>query len=499
VPAPVRIYSSLRVKITLVIILTLVIMVGGTYYYIIDRQSAQFVETIKEQAKILTHAIVKSIQHDLKGSCLKDIQGIFERIGIMPDIESLRIFDENGRVSKSADPREVGKTIEDIGYEIWKANVPSTPYLGGHGRNAFCMVEVIRNEDNCRPCHPTKSDTIGVFELCLSMENTDRKIADNRRFLTYSALITIVLVVTVLSVFITLLVNQPISKLIQVMHRTEAGDLSARADIQRDDELGLLAGSFNAMIMRLDETKREVERYHTDQLIRADRLATIGELAAGVAHEIKNPLAGISGAIQVLADDFDPKDPRRMITEQIIKQTERMDKTIRDLLNFAQPLEAELTEVNANDILDMSLFISLPNPATANIEVDKRYTTGLPPLLIDPKHLQQAFINVVLNAVQAMPGGGTLRLVTSVAEGEGGRLIRVSIADTGPGIPPATAEKIFNPFYTTKTEGTGLGLSITRRILELHRSTIACSSVEGKGTVFTIELPLGGPRQEAEA
>lgn len=497
---PVKIYKSLRVKIITVIIATLVLMVGGSNNYIVREQSKQFVETIKEQAKLLTHAIVKSIQHDMRGTCQKDIQGIFERIGIMPDIESLRIFDENGSVSKSSDPAEVGLTIEDIGYEIFKANIPSTPYRGGHGYNAFCMVETINNEPSCAPCHETSAPAIGIFELCLSMEKTDKKIAENRRFLRVSAMTTILLVAVILSLFVTMQVNRPIEKLVKVMRKAESGDMRTRARIHGDDELGMLATSFNAMIQRLDETQKEVERYHTQQLIRAERLATIGELAAGVAHEIKNPLAGISGAIQVLSEDFDVKDPRHLITEQIIKQTKRMDKTIRDLLNFAQPLDAELSKVDVNDILETSLFICLPNPAASKIMVDKSYETNLPTLTTDAKHLQQVFINVILNAIQAMPNGGILTLTTSLEDRCDGEnklpvaemLIRVRIADSGHGISEEVADKIFSPFCTTKTEGTGLGLSITKRILEIHNASISYESSEGEGTVFVIDLPLNG-------
>jgi len=136
---------TLRGKITALVLLILVICIGGSYSYITRIQSRQFVDTTKDQARVLTHAIVRSIQHDFRGTCTQDIQGIFERIGILPDIDSLRIFDEEGVVSKSADPMEVGLTIEDIGYEIFMAGIPSTPYRGGHGYNAFCMVETILN------------------------------------------------------------------------------------------------------------------------------------------------------------------------------------------------------------------------------------------------------------------------------------------------------------------------------------------------------------------
>jgi signal transduction histidine kinase len=486
--------TTLRGKLAALVTLILVLCVGGSYFYIIEAQSNQFVETTKDQAAVLTHAIVKSIQHDMRGSCAQDVQGIFERIGIVPDIESLRIFDENGKVTKSADKKEVGLTIEDIGLEIFKAGVPSMPYRGGHGYNAFCMVETIRNDSACRACHVTETDVLSIFELCLSMKKTDAKVAKNRTFLASSALVTISLVGFAIWLIFSSQVNRPISNLMLTMRRAEGGDLSARVKLPRRDELGSLGRSLNSMIERLDATQREVERFHTEQLIRAERLASIGELAASVAHEIKNPLAGISGAIQVLADDFPKGDPRREVTDQILHQSERMDKTIRDLLNFAQPLAGDPVQADINELLDRACFIALPNPARSKIRVHRDFAAGLPRTMADGKHLEQAFLNLILNATQAMPEGGELRLSTALREeagAEGGqRFIVATIADTGVGIAPNIREKIFSPFYTTRTQGTGLGLSITRKIVEQGGGSIAVASEPGAGTTFTVRIPV---------
>jgi hypothetical protein len=249
------------------------------------------------------------------------------------------------------------------------------------------------------------------------------------------------------------------------------------------------------MIGKLDASQKEIEKYHTDQLIRADRLASIGELAASVAHEIKNPLAGVSGAVQVLAEDYPPDDPRRQVTAQVIQQCERMDKTIRDLLNYAQPLTAELSLVDINKVLDRSLFIAIPNPAKSVVRVHRRFQSDLPSTVGDAKHYEQVFLNLFLNAVQSMSGGGDLSVSTVLREaaGEGGAegpVIEVTVADSGVGIPAEIREKIFSPFYTTRTRGTGLGLSITRKILEQRGASIDFESTVGKGTTFTIRIPV---------
>jgi hypothetical protein len=240
----------------------------------------------------------------MNGSCAQDVQGIFERIGIVTDIESLRIFDENGKVTKSADKLEVGLTIEDIGLEIFKAGVPSTPYRGGHGYNAFCMVRRSATPPR-RTCHVTETEVLSIFELCLSMK-TDEKVAKNRAFSPAprsrpsrcqlrdqgsSRSRSIVRSCTV-----------------QAMRRAEGGDLSALAGAR---QLGSLAQP------QLDDRAprrhpARVERFHTEQLIR--RAAWRARRAGGgVAHEIKTRQRHLRGD-QVLADDFEgrpaPRDHR---------------------------------------------------------------------------------------------------------------------------------------------------------------------------------------------
>lgn len=494
--------KTLRFKTTVLVMLILVICIGGSYTYIIEKQSDQFIETTKDQARVLTHAIVRSVQHDFRGTCNQDIQSIFERIGILPDIESLRIFDEDGKVTKSASPEEVGLTIEDIGYEIFMAGYRSSPYRGGTGYNAFCMVEPIRNEPDCRMCHESESEIMGIFELCLSMKKTDLLVAKNRHFLAYSAFATIALVALALGLLFTYQVNRPVGKLVRVMAEAEEGDLSVRVHLPRRDELGVIGRSLNSMIEKLDVSQRELEKYHTDQLIKAERLASIGELAASVAHEIKNPLAGISGAVQVLAEDYAADNPKREVAIQIIQQCQRMDKTIRDLLDYAQPLQAELSAVDINEIIDRSLFIAIPNPAGSTVRVHRAYGKDLPGFIGDGKLFEQVFLNLILNAVQSMPEGGNLTLSTriaAVAEKEDGeRVLVVKVADGGGGIPEATRAKIFSPFFTTRTRGTGLGLSITRKIVEQHGGAITFESEPGKGTTFIVTIPVD-PESPEEA
>jgi hypothetical protein len=274
------------------------------------------------------------------------------------------------------------------------------------------------------------------------------------------------------------------------MAKVEHGDLSVRLEPRFSDEMGSLMSSFNSMVVNLQKAQQELERCHYRQMERADRLASVGEMATGVAHEIKNPLAGISGAISVLADDFAEDDPRRDIVGKVLEQIARLDKTATDLLHFGRPGKPEFSFVDINALIKKTLFFVSQHPESRSIHRLKELTRDLPPVWVDEKQMQQILFNIIINAIQAMQEGGTLGIQTELVQREGADWVQVQISDTGPGISAETLENIFVPFFTTKTQGTGLGLSICRQLLEQLGGTLQVASRVGEGTTFTIELPV---------
>jgi signal transduction histidine kinase len=233
-----------------------------------------------------------------------------------------------------------------------------------------------------------------------------------------------------------------------------------------------------------------------EQLMRSDRLATVGELAAGLAHELRNPLAGISGALHVLGSQLDTGDERRALLGDVNAQITRMNKTLTDLLQHARPARAQRIAVEINALVDQSLRF-LPH---GQIEIVRRLDQSLPFVNVDPNLLHQAFLNILVNARQAMPHGGRLTVETRSRPGNG-PAIEIRVTDTGTGIPPDHLRRIFQPFFTTKAQGTGLGLAIAARAVEEHGGRIAVQSAVGRGTTFTIALPVtpagDGERSEA--
>ena len=254
------------------------------------------------------------------------------------------------------------------------------------------------------------------------------------------------------------------------------------------------------MVDRLEAARSEIEAYHRERLDRAERLATMGELAASLAHEIKNPLAGIDGAIQVMADELPDTDSRKEIMLEVLSQVRRLDKTVRDLLAFARPGRPDVAPCDLHRVLDRTLLLVAGDPEAKRVRVMRNYREDLPRLEADGKQLGQVFLNLILNAVQAMPDGGQVRIGTTLRGAGGGNgagplpagaEVEVEIADDGPGIPAHLRDEIFKPFVTNKHRGTGLGLSVSRRIVEDHGGRITVECPPGGGTTFRVVLPVG--------
>jgi two-component system NtrC family sensor kinase len=226
-----------------------------------------------------------------------------------------------------------------------------------------------------------------------------------------------------------------------------------------------------------------------ERLIQAERLSCLGELSAGVAHEIRNPLAGIKINTQVLSRKKDLTETDRRILESTQEGIEKIQKIVDDMLNFARPKPAHFQEENINEVIEKSLPVLQAKLRKGDITLKFEKGEGLRRVRIDVHQIQQVLLNLMLNAIQAMEKGGALTIRT-FPENEGG--VGVMIRDTGVGIPPAQLKNFFDPFFTTKSEGTGLGLSISMKVLDNHRASLEAESEEGKGSAFTLHFPGGG-------
>jgi two-component system NtrC family sensor kinase len=296
-------------------------------------------------------------------------------------------------------------------------------------------------------------------------------------------------------------ISEPISHLIVGINHIAKGNLDTRIDLRRKDEISQLADAFNQMAVDLKRTQQEViqqaeAKVELERSLRqSEKLATIGQLASGLAHEIGTPLNIIAGRVELAKRRTEDAEAQKNL-DIVIRQAERITKIIQQLLGFVRRKKPEQRSLNLGGILETTLDLLDHRIQKQRVRVVKDIKDNLPPVIGDPDQIQQVFLNLILNAIQAMPEGGTLRLSASPKwiskEGleEGKRLyVEIAIEDSGTGMEREMVQNIFHPFYTTKNTGTGLGLTVTQGIIQDHEGWIDVESEIGKGSVFRVYLP----------
>ncbi len=325
----------------------------------------------------------------------------------------------------------------------------------------------------------------GSITVGYSLAAIDREIRELARKAAIIALILMLGNSIMTAIYVETLIR-PILGLYRTMRRAARGDLTVRADDRRGDEVGGLARAFNHMMDELEEA-REREKVQQAQLAHTEKMAAVGTLAAGVAHEVNNPLAGILSCIENLRAHPDDEEMRRRYLELIADAVKRIERTVSNLLDFSRPRPMQPVPTSINHNLRHVLELTEYRVRKSGVEVVLRLDPSEPVVLADHFQMEQLFLNLVLNALQAMPGGGVLTLATTRSDGK----VVVEVADTGEGIPPDVVDRIFDPFFTTRGvgEGTGLGLTVSDTIVRSHRGTIEVESTVGGGTVFRVILP----------
>ena len=286
------------------------------------------------------------------------------------------------------------------------------------------------------------------------------------------------------------LIQRPMVELQEKIGQVSEGNLDVAVSFsRRNDEIGDLGRNFNHMMQQLRESREEIERLHRTQMSRAEHLATLGELATGLAHEIRNPLAGIAGVIEIVGRDLPATSPARAVVKDVRLEITRISRTLTDLLETARPRRPEVRRSNLNTTVEHAVMLARQQVLSRPIKIELRKAADLAEVEHDSDQIHQVLLNLLLNAVQAMEGAGTVQVEIGSRESYASVVVR----DTGRGISAQNLPNIFRPFYTTKGGGTGLGLSLAHRIVEDHHGRIEVSSVVGKGSTFTVLLPFHMP------
>ena len=496
---------SLKVKFVAALVLLVSVVIGLSTWWTLNVHEKHMLRATQDKVRIMTEAIDRGIYMAMREGRSQDVERILEEMSRDPDIERIIIFDSRGKILRASQPNLVGEVVDRdrVSRYLDQPDYSVTGLRQGE-RSIQSVIKKIRNRPECFPCHGSRETLNGILHVDISFRRTEEQIFEMERSALWMMLITAAVLATGGAILMVRLVERPVAGLVQAMAKVEGGDLEARANLPTRDELGHLADSFNAMVEKLKAARAEIEVYHQHRLDRAERLATLGEIAASLAHEIKNPLAGIAGAVQVMADEMPEAEPRREIMHEILTQVHRLDRTVQDLLAFARPGKPDVEPCDIHQVLDRVLILLAENPEAKQMRVVRAYQPGIPRVPADGKQLRQVFLNLILNAVQAMPAGGQITLQTTLHNASGARgkdasagpMVEVAVIDTGPGIPPNNLKDIFTPFVTTKRRGTGLGLSVSRRIVQDHGGWITAESPPGGGATFRVRLPLEFPSHQ---
>jgi signal transduction histidine kinase len=309
----------------------------------------------------------------------------------------------------------------------------------------------------------------------------------NPHWVLLGALACAVLLCFVLLSVLLVLVEQPLEELIRTIARVRRDDLTARVEFaKREDDIGKLGRQFNEMIEQLERNREQIEELHRRDMARAEHLATLGELAAGLAHEIRNPLAGIAGVVDVMAKELPAESSSRTVLGDVQNEILRIQNILNDLLSYARPRPPSMHPADLNTTIEQAILLARQQVRNRPIQVLFTPNPDLPPVCHDPSLIQQVVLNLVLNGIQAIPGEGAVEISITREDPQ----VLIVVKDNGKGISPEALPKIFKPFFTTRKEGTGLGLSLAKGIVQSHAGNIEALSILGQGTQFRIHLPI---------
>ena len=390
-------------------------------------------------------------------------------------IKEISIISNADEIIASTNPNKVGTPVSQKKKELIIKAELGEPAVDQEGKAYNVIIPVIAGQAH-----------YGYIHLQINVENLQETMRRNttKRILAALAVFAIGIL---LSTFLSMWYTGPIHNVVTAARKVAAGDLDQSLPVERRDEIGDLTRSFNFMVQRLREQRRLEER-----LREAEHLSAVGQLSRGIAHEIRNPLNFISLSIDHIRTKYRPADGSGVegfekLVESMKEEIHRLDRLVRDFLDYGKPLKLDRQPCSTRELLADVVEIVKAKAASDRIRIDERYD-ALPELRLDAELMKSCLFNVVTNAFQAMPEGGTLTLHS---EERDGRFV-LRIADTGTGMSEEHLARIFEPFFTTKGEGLGLGLAMTKRVIEEHGGRIEFTSVEGQGSDVTISLPLAG-------
>lgn len=521
-----RLTGSLSSKLLVLLISSMAVSFGVLGYLNIRLHQKHLEQNALADAFRINSVIKRNTSYYMLRNQRDGLHHIITDLAQEPGMIRIRIINEQGRVSFSSDPSENNKLADRHltelatppngvrGSQVANHAQSFSTYQLPNGQRVLDVVSPIENSPACSSAechaHPAHVATLGVLDTDFSLATTDQSVSESSRQVLLYTILAVLGVALLSAAFVRQMLHDPLTALKEGTQRVGSGDLGYQIQVRQHGEIADLATSFNTMSCQLREAQKEIKAWaHTlearvdektrelsgahEEMLRVERMASIGKLAAVVAHEINNPLAGILTYAKLLkkrlARDADANQENITMLDLVESESRRCGDIVRNLMTFGRPTSMNCEPTDLNAIMDRCVRLVQHQLDLKNIELRLQVATDLPQVRCDAGQIEQVVLALVMNAIDAMPNGGNLTLVTRKTVDPG--VVQFEVRDDGVGMPPEILANMFEPFFTTKERGRGLGLglAISRNIVERHQGQIEVSSELGKGTIFKITLP----------
>jgi two-component system NtrC family sensor kinase len=478
-----------------------------------------------------------SLHHDMRVNRRDGVAELVRSVGEHLDVDVIRVFNKDGVIAYSSRPDEVGNSVSMKSEACVGCHAGPVPprdlapddrsriYEDSEGEQRLSTIRVINNEEGCQGsmCHasPEEQSVLGVLGVTVSLQPARQRVSAASRSALLVSLIAVALITGVLFFVIMRSVRRPLDTMIQALRRVTEGDADLPVPPGATREIGILAASFNDMVQSLNSSRAHLESWASSlevkvrdtaaelrdaqfQVAHAERLSSVGLMAAGIAHELNSPLMAIITFTHLVRNSLPVESPQHEDLRMIEREANRCAAIIRQLLDFSrkQAQEPELEPCRVDAVVKEALALLKVEIQNSGVEISTSIPQDLPMVDANGPQLLQVFVNLVLNALQAMPDGGTISIESTVVERavhvrdalpphSGRYLVKTVVRDTGPGIPAESVGKVFDPFFTTKSvgRGSGLGLSVSLGLVRSFRGTILAQSDGCSGAEFVVLLP----------